>query len=271
MKIQEEIKKVLQKFVEFFGGIKQAVCLLIALLLIWYLAHLSIVYTLPVIVLFWALSEFADIPKARKTLALTLKLIVLVVFLSSLAVKYLPRVKEKKATLIALVDQKVSGAMGQKVNVLAKDSWEREKERKSKEFLVYYKSLLAKGKTKEAADTLAGFKRHWDIKLQSQVIPPPAISVPVAPPQPPSQQQDKNLLTKYGVGNHLLSLNADGETGWLQIPCNQAYDFEKNNCTFTVYYADGTVVNSWDGVKWPAKPVFRVKNRSDAPIVLKVI
>lgn len=270
MEIKEDIKKVLRKFIEFFGGIWQAICLMIALLLVWYLAGISIKYTLPVIVLFWALSEFANIPKARKTLALTLKILVATVLLVSLVTVSFPRVNEKMIVVKALIDQKISHIMGDEVDANAKDRWEVKRDAASKTFFRYYDSLLAKGKTQQAADTLAGFKRHWDLKLQSQVTPPPAISVPVAPPQPPPQQQDKNFPTKYGTGNHLLSLNADGETGWLQIPCNQAYDFEKN-CTFTVYYLDGTKVNSFDGVKWPAKPIFKVKNLSNAPIILKVI
>lgn len=269
--IKKYLKKVLQKFVEFFGGIWQAICLMIALLLVWYLAGISIKYTLPVIVLFFALSEFANIPKARKTLALTLKILVATVLLVSLVTVSFPRVNEKMIVTKALIDQKISHIMGDEVDANAKDRWEVKRDAASKTFFRYYESLLAKGKTQEAADTLAGFKKAWDVKkLQSQTTPPPEISVPVAPPQ---QQSNTSLSspTKIDVGNHLLNLKTGEETGWLQIPCNQAYDFDPKEGTFTVYYSDGTVVNSWDGVKWPAKPILRVKNRSEVPITLKVM
>lgn len=97
----------------------------------------------------------------------------------------------QKEVLKARVDQKISKLMGDEVEVHAKDIWELQKVKNGQEFLAYYNDLLAQGKTKEAADTLAGFKRHWDLKLQSQntppvnyqpVPPPPTTNIPVTPP-----------------------------------------------------------------------------------------
>lgn len=162
MEIKEEIKKVLSKITGFFGGIWQIFCLFIALLLVWYLAGVSLKYTLPLIICFWVLSEFSQTPKARKVLALILKAIVIIALIYSAMAAYFPRINGKTIIMRASIDQKISSSMGNNVDINAKDRWEATKEKKSKEFFIYYQSLLDEGKTKEAADTLARFKRIWD-------------------------------------------------------------------------------------------------------------
>lgn len=164
--MREFIEKIFKKFTDFFGGIWQAGCLVLALLLVWYLAGISIKYTLPFIVMLWAFSEFTGGPKARKTLARILKIIVLLVLINSILTAGFPRIKQKEIVLRATIEQVITPKMGDHNTVNLKDLAEMKRLEQGKKLKLYCAKLFDEGKPQEAYDTLRKFNEAWDMKIK---------------------------------------------------------------------------------------------------------
>lgn len=159
----DEIKKAFKKFIDFLGGTYQAICWLIVMFLIWHLVGISIVYSLPSVIAFWLIGEASGTPKAQKFLALSLKVLIILVFAFSLGITAFPRTKAKVAVAMARIDQ-IFLKPFDKVEVLSEDLWEKQKQIQGKKFTLEYNRLLAAGKPQEAADTLRKFNEAWTVK-----------------------------------------------------------------------------------------------------------
>jgi hypothetical protein len=170
----DEIKKAFKKFIDFLGGTYQAICWLIVMFLIWYLVDISIAYSLPLVIVFWLIGEASGTPKAQKFLALSLKVLIVLVLAFSLGITAFPRTKAKVAVAMARIDQ-IFLKPADKVEVLAEDLWEKQKQIQGKKFTLEYNRLLAAGKPQEAADTLRKFNEAWDMKIKVEKPDPDPI------------------------------------------------------------------------------------------------
>lgn len=278
--MKEEIEKYLKKFKEFFGGFWQGVCLVIALLLLSYLAGISLKFTLPVIALLWAISEFDGTPKARKTLGIILRVTVLVVFIGVVMVTYFPRINRQAIVLRASIDQVLSKTMGDRVEVSAKDRWDIKREAASNRFFTHYDALLAAGKTNEAADTLAGFKKTWDmetlVNLKNQSVP--IINSPIQPISPvasivkPSCSLPKDSVFTKGT----YYLDVEGETPFrIKVKSRQVchkYELSSENDNYDVVYNDGTIVSDGPSKHTIAQnrenPIFKLRGKATIKMVV---
>ena len=209
--------------------------------------------------------------------------IMVVVFLVTLGDSYWKKnlVKSfgQKEVLKARVDQKIFKLMGDEVEVKAKNIWELQKVKNGKEFLAYYNDLLAQGKTKEAADTLAGFKRHWDLKLQSQATSPPVISVPIAPPPtantpvaPPLATVGRDSIFRKGT----YYIDVKGETSFNciimpdKVGCAR-YAMTSTENSFVIKFSDGENVPATAfGLPYRERPKFKLFSEKGERVKLEV-
>ncbi len=203
----------------------------------------------------------------------TLASVLAFLFLSALGFSYwqanYPLSYQKIVVLKGRADLKASELMGDRTKTLAEYMWEFRKDENGKKFLTYYDSLLAKGDTKNAFDTMTKFTEAWDLSLLEKNRK--AENSQVIPERRAPDSQDNSLTEYWKAGEYPLNLTDGQESGWLKISGQcLSYTFTNSRATFILTYKDGTIAHSWDGKPWPGKFIFKVKNLSREPISLKL-
>jgi len=227
---------------------------------IWFMVGIVLFFT--VIQYFWTGGKIS--PKSPGLATLLAFLFIAALGFSFWEANY-PLSYQKIVVLKGRTDLTVSDWFGDKTKTKAEYIWEFQKDENGKPFLDYYNKLLAAGKTKEAYDTLSKFTKAWDMNLLEDGEEDSPESGRVSTPPEES-------ITEYSEPGEYNLYLADGqESGWLKITGQcMSYSFVGSKSTFICTYKDGTIAHSWDGKPWPAKFLFKVKNLSREPVVLKV-
>jgi len=229
---------------------------------IWFMVGIVLFFT--VVQYFWTGGKIS--PKSPG-----LAVLLAFLFISALGFSYweahYPLSYQKIVVAKARVDLTVSDLFGDKTKTKAEYMWEFQKDENGKPFLDYYNKLLAAGKTKEAYDTLSKFTKAWDMSLLEDGEEDADDSEVEKKVSDPEEQ-----ITEYWEPGEYPLYLADGqESGWLKITGQcMSYSFVGSKSTFILTYKDGTIAHSWDGKPWPGKFLFKVKNLSREPVVLKV-
>ncbi len=145
----------------------QNVAMLIALIILWLFTGISVWFTILFLVFFWAAATMARKPSNYAFLAKVLKVIFMLGLINLVVIEFFPRLNSTKETKFAMLDQFFAGKPKYTVKT-AKDIFEDNRKRASEEFLFYYALLLEQDKTQEALDTLAGFEKKWQFKLDTK-------------------------------------------------------------------------------------------------------
>lgn len=152
----------------FFQKRWRDIAMLIILICLWLFTGISIWFSILFFGFFWATETIAGKPANRVFLARVMQVIFVLALLNVVVIDLFPRLNLTRPTTLAFVDQTLSGLTPKDVKVQAKDIFTVEQRRASESFLRYYEFLLTEGRTKEAADTLAGFEKHWQFKLDTE-------------------------------------------------------------------------------------------------------
>ena len=142
--------------------------MLVALICLWIFTGISVWFSILFLAFFWGTTVMAGKPANRDFLAKVMKVIFVLALLNVVVITFLPRFHSTRPTTLAFVDQTLSGLTPKDVKVKAKDIFTVEQRRASETFLRYYTFLLEEDRTKEAADTLAGFEKHWKFRPDTE-------------------------------------------------------------------------------------------------------
>lgn len=148
----------------FFQRRWRDVAMLIALICLWYFTGISIWFSVLFLAFFWATGLMAGKPSSYAFLSKVMRVVFVLGMLNVAVITFLPRFQSTRPTTLAFVDQTLSSLAPEDVKVRAKDIFTVKQGRASETFLRYYEFLLEEDRTKEAADTLAGFQKRWKFK-----------------------------------------------------------------------------------------------------------
>ncbi len=158
--------------------------MLIALICLWFFTGISIWFAVLFLAFFWGTGVMAGKPSSYAFLSKVMRIIFVLGMLNVVVITFLPRFNSTRPTTLAFVDQTLSGLTPKDVKVRAKDIFTVEQKRAAETFLRYYEFLLEEDRTKEAADTLAGFEKRWKFR-------------------PDTEEQDKSFGRDFHSGNQL--------------------------------------------------------------------
>ena len=151
----------------FFQKRWRDIGMLVALICLWFFTGISIWFSILFLAFFWGTAAMVGKPANRVFLAKVMQTIFIVALVNVAVITFLPRFNSTRPTTLAFVDQTLSGLTPKDVKVKAKDIFTTEQRRASETLLRYYTFLLEEDRTKEAADTLAGFEKRWKFRLDT--------------------------------------------------------------------------------------------------------
>jgi hypothetical protein len=220
----------------FFKNRKKELVLFLALLLTAIFSGVNFGLILGLTLFFWTTGIVAEIPKGGKTLSTILRVVVIGVFIVSIIAALMTRSYQKRWIAIGRFDQFTSWVMGDQNMVKSSDIWEIEKEENSKKFREYYRDLLAQGKTKEAADTLVGFLKAWDlgkILKEKEHENDPIETNPAEISQP--EDDGNGYISYYQAGDSpYFKLEPRQRTNWIKLSNFQNCKFYTNGDYYVV-------------------------------------
>ena len=154
----------MEKIISFLEKRWRDVAMLVALICLWFFTGISIWFSILFLAFFWATGVMSGKPSNYAFLSKVMQTIFIIALVNVAVITFLPRFHSTRPTTLAFVDQTLSGLTPKDVKVRAKDIFTVEQRRASETFLRYYEFLLVEDRTKEAADTLAGFEKRWKFK-----------------------------------------------------------------------------------------------------------
>ncbi len=257
--------------------------LLVALICLWLFTGISVWFSILFLAFFWGTAVMVGKPANRAFLAKVMQVIFVLALLNVVIITFLPRFNKTRPTTLAFVDQTLSSLTPKDVKVRAKDIFSVEQRKASEKFLHYYEFLLTEGRTKEAADTLAGFEKRWKFKpdteeqdrrfsrsqnRQVETLPSPQLPAPIP------------IVVKDSVfypGTYYIDV--DGETPfYINIASTKScgkYNLASQNAGYFVLYDNGEMVYDEPGktVTFPyrANPRFKLRSTNNKTIVKMIV
>lgn len=245
------------------------VMIIVGLLLLRVFTGIPFWFMLAVVIFFTAVRVIktgGNIKAESRTLAFMMAVIFFGFLGDSFWKASFPRSHAKIVITKAIWDQDFADVMGDKTNTQAKDLFEIQKDRASKEFLKYYNELLADGDVQEAMDTLKGFNKTWNTDVLDEArkkekssssssssatpspspTPVPVVTPPVqnCPPLSSSLVVLKPRPEPYNITVARGSMSGQS----YRIPGNCTYDVAGPGALkFKVLYSDGDVADFTTG------------------------
>lgn len=261
----------MKNIADFFKSLGAGFLAIVAVAIIAALAGVNFRLLMALVIIFAIAKLF------KGPLGSVLRVIPILLLVFALFTAYFPLSKNKIKVTIADADITISSHMSDKLATQVDYIRLRHRDTASAKFLRVYDSLLNVDDIKGAEIAYQEFKKKWNIKGKDRFESSKDKEI-VSDSSASQVSNGKhvydptlNRAIRCDHGYYTLDLKINEESEWIQIPCGRAYDFEPKDCSFSLYYSDGTVVNSWDGVRWPSKPIFKIKNWTDTPVTLKVI
>lgn len=206
-------------------------------------------------------------PSSYVVLSKIMRVIFVLGMLNLVVITFLPRFNSTRPTTLAFVDQSLSDLTPKDVKVRAKDIFTVEQKRAAETFLRYYEFLLEEDRTKEAADTLAGFEKRWRFRPDTEEQDKrfgfrsgSHLQEPKVPDPIPMAQKDSVFRT----GEYVIELANDGTTPFNIIVWfdsgSGSYTVESQNFETYVQFANEIPIKATPGVKFGHRvgPRFRL-------------
>ena len=228
------------------------------------------------VVLIFVLTSLTTSDRAKKLFGWVIRGIFLIVLFNVTVEKFFPRVNLAKEKTLAYIDQKIFSTSPSETKVIANDIFEQEKNRASKEFLKHYQGLLSTGRTKEAADTLAGFEKHWNFEFEKEELKENS-SDSNSNPNPNSvvindDEYDVVPDRIFSSGTHYIDVNGMTPFNIVINPSQKGgeYSLVSENYNFKIVFSDGDVITPGIGVNTGYRPVtkFRLKGKDMVRLVV---
>ncbi len=228
-------------------------------------------------VLIFVLTSLTTSDRAKKLLGWVIRGIFLLALFNVTVEKFFPRVHMAKEKTLAYIDQNIFSASPSETKVIANDIFEQEKNRASKEFLKHYQGLLSTGRTKEAADTLAGFEKQWDFEFEEKELEEDSsdsnFSVNSDPAVTSDDEQYNVVPDKiFSSGTHYIDVNGMTPFNIVINPSQKGgeYSLVSENYNFKIVFSDGDVITPGIGVNTGYRPVtkFRLKGKERVKLVV---
>lgn len=152
----------MKEIYDFFKTIKLELVLFVALVVVSIFTGINLGFMILVLVLVATTGIVRRGGHGRT--AFFLRSAVVIVFGVALITVYFPRSSSKGVHSLAHTDQIISSNLPDKTQVEATDLWDMSKDSQGQRFLVKYRKLIEKGKTKEAYILLKEFQEQWDME-----------------------------------------------------------------------------------------------------------
>lgn len=226
------------------------------------------------VVLIFVLTSLTTSDRARKCLGWLIRGVFLIFLFNVTVEKFFPRVNLAKEKTLAYIDQKIFSASPSETIVLANDIFEKEKNRASENFLKHYKYLLSVDSTEQAADTLAGFKRHWDFEFEKEELKEDSSNSnsKKTKSQPINEEYDVVPDRIFSSGIHYIDVNGITPFNIIINPSEKGgeYSLVSENYNFKIIFSDGDVITPGIGVNTGYRPVtkFRLKGSDRVKLVV---
>jgi len=159
---------------KLFSGPWVAVAIVVGLLILkiftaipfWWMLGIVIFFTLVQIIF-----TGGEITPGSKVLGVAMAIVFVCAVADSAWEANFRRSYNKKEVAKARLDQTAAALFGDQTRVDAEDIWEFQKTKHGQKFLSYYNRLLNRGRVQEAADTLIGFLKAWDLEKRLKEQP----------------------------------------------------------------------------------------------------
>jgi len=240
--------------------------MLVALICLWLFTGISIWFSILFLAFFWGTTTMVGKPANRAFLAKVMQTVFIVALINVAVITFLPRFNLTRPTTLAFVDQTLSGLTPKDVKVRAKDIFTTEQRRAAETFLRYYEFLLEEDRTKEAADTLAGFEKRWKFRPDTEEQDKKfgfhsgnRLQEPKIPDAIPMAQKDSVFRTGIYEIELVNGVTPFNIITWFDSGSGD-YTLESQNFEIYVQFANETPVKASPGAKFGHRvgPRFRL-------------
>lgn len=254
----------------FFQGIWMKLALVLALIILSMMTGLSFWVSI-MIGIFWGLLSIGSTRSAYKTLSKIMKVIFVLVLLGIVVKSFLPQTFNSKEKSLVALDQSIISVFKTDTKVKAEGLFNKQREKASEKFLVYYNQLLGEARIEEARDTLTAFEKKWQFRVKeieereedvSGIIPP--ISVPERGNIPDSV---------FNIGTYQIDVK--GQTPYyVYIPASNGcttYSLISDHYHYSMVFSDGEVVRGGASIKLShrVEPRFILQGDDKVTLIIK--
>lgn len=257
----------------FFQRSWQSIAMILGLVTLWWLAEVSIWYSVIFLLFFWLRSQMEGKPSNYRALSIAMLIIFFIALGNAGINKILPRTASKKTQTMAFIDQFFSKGAPSNTKVRAQDIFDQSYQDASEKALVEFEELVREGKVEEAAKLLEDFEKKWTFKPfkkqkeeevsdsnQNSTIIEPEIKNLIL-------HQGSHIVEVRGVSHNIVIKTRPGRNMYSIEPVDGIYNHQ--------ILMDGESVPIQDGpnVKLPSsmEPKFRIiYHGSNQPKRLKI-
>lgn len=234
------------KNISFVQGIWMKLALVLALIILSMMTGLSFWVSI-MVGIFWGLLSIGSTRSAYRTLSKIMKVIFVLVLLGIVVKSFLPQTFNSKVKNLVALDQAIISVFKTDTKVKAEGLFNKQREKASKQFLLYYDQLLEEAKIEEARDTLAAFEKKWQFRVkeirarEEEVILPPL-----------SQVAERRNIPDSTFNIGVYQIDVKGQTPfYIYIPSSLGcitYSLSSLRYNYQIVFSDGEVVQDGPGV-----------------------
>ena len=200
--------------------------------------------------IFWGLLSIGSTRSAYRTLSKIMKVIFVLVLLGVVVKSFLPQTYNSKEKNLVALDQSISSVFKTDTKVKAEGLFNKQREKASEQFLVYYNQLLGEAKIEEARDTLIAFENKWQFRVKA-IKEREGDLTGIIPPTSQAPETGNIPDSVFNIGTYQIDVR--GQTPYyIYMPKSngcRTYSLFSDRYNYKIIYFDGEVVQGGPGVK----------------------